>query len=139
MAQYMKMHQFDFHRKMILEQTQLIGGKIIKLRKLEKKYNRYICILGDLQGPKFRVGKFTNVKEHLKKNLLLNEANKIDKKIKSLDIKITSKVGSGDKLFGSVNNSDLASAISKKGSELDKNLFLFLEEILKGLENIMLK
>ena len=42
--------------------------KVKIVRKLEKKHNRYICILGDLQGPKFRVGKFTNVKEQLKKN-----------------------------------------------------------------------
>ena len=41
--------------------------KVKIVRKLEKKHNRYICILGDLQGPKFRVGKFTNVKEQLKK------------------------------------------------------------------------
>ncbi len=43
-------------------------NKVKIVRKLEKKYNRYICILGDLQGPKFRVGKFKNIKEQLKKN-----------------------------------------------------------------------
>ena len=43
-------------------------SKVKIVRKLEKKYNRYICILGDLQGPKFRVGKFENVKEQLKTN-----------------------------------------------------------------------
>ena len=42
--------------------------KVKIVRNLDKKHNRYICILGDLQGPKFRVGKFTNVKEQLKKN-----------------------------------------------------------------------
>ena len=62
-----------------------------------------------------------NLKQRtFKEKSIIDEANKIAKKIKSLDIKITSKVGSGDKLFGSVNNSDLASAISKKGPELDK-------------------
>ena len=30
--------------------------KVKIVRKLEKKHNRFICILGDLQGPKFRVG-----------------------------------------------------------------------------------
>ena len=54
-------------------------------------------------------------------------------KNKTLDIKIASKVGSGDKLFGSVNNSDLASAISKKGSELDKKFVSLPGRILKGL------
>ena len=42
--------------------------KVDIIRDLEKKHNRYICILGDLQGPKFRVGKFINIKEQLKKN-----------------------------------------------------------------------
>ena len=37
-----------------------------------------------------------------------------------MDIKITSKVGSGDKLFGSVNNIDLAEALAKAGTEVDK-------------------
>ena len=42
--------------------------KVKIIRNLEKKHDRYICILGDLQGPKFRVGRFSNVKEQLKKN-----------------------------------------------------------------------
>ena len=41
-------------------------SKVKIVRKLEKKHNRFICILGDLQGPKFRVGKFENIKEQLK-------------------------------------------------------------------------
>ena len=62
-----------------------------------------------------------NLKQRaFKEKSIINETNKIAKKIKSLDVKITSKVGSGDKLFGSVTNLDLANAISKKGSELDK-------------------
>ena len=41
-------------------------AKVKIIRELEKQYSRFICILGDLQGPKFRVGKFVNVKENLK-------------------------------------------------------------------------
>jgi large subunit ribosomal protein L9 len=37
-----------------------------------------------------------------------------------LEIKIASKVGAGDKLFGSVTNNDLAEAISTQTSEIDK-------------------
>ncbi len=40
--------------------------------------------------------------------------------IKELEIKIASKVGTGDKLFGSVNNIDLANALQKAGHEIDK-------------------
>ena len=55
-------------------------NKVKIVRKLEKKYNHFICILGDLQGPKFRVGKFSNVKEQLKKikNLRLIKIKKMD-------------------------------------------------------------
>ena len=62
-----------------------------------------------------------NLKQRaFKEKSIIDEANKIAKKIKSLDVKISSKVGSGHKLFGSVTNSDLAIAISKKGSEIEK-------------------
>ena len=40
--------------------------------------------------------------------------------MKALEIKIAAKVGSGDKLFGSVNNIDLAAAIEKAGHSIDK-------------------
>ena len=53
--------------------------KVKIIRKLEKKYARYICILGDLQGPKFRVGKFKNTKETLKKGQeFIFDTNKAD-------------------------------------------------------------
>lgn len=41
-------------------------------------------------------------------------------KLGGLDIKLTAKAGAGDKIFGSVNNADLAAALSKEGIELDK-------------------
>ena len=51
---------------------------------------------------------------------LVEDANKIAETIKGYEIKIASKVGSGDKLFGSVNNIDLAAALTKAGTEIDK-------------------
>ena len=51
---------------------------------------------------------------------LIDEANKTAETIKGYEIKIASKTGSGDKLFGSVNNIDLASALAKEGTEIDK-------------------
>ena len=50
---------------------------------------------------------------------LIADANKIAETIKGYEIKIASKAG-GDKLFGSVSNIDLAEAIAKAGTELDK-------------------
>ena len=55
-----------------------------------------------------------------KEKAIIDAANKRAEEIKTLEIKIASKVGSGDKLFGSVTNADLASAISRKTSEIDK-------------------
>ena len=51
---------------------------------------------------------------------IIKDANKVAEKIKELEIKVASKVGTGDKLFGSVNNINLAEVISNAGVELDK-------------------
>jgi large subunit ribosomal protein L9 len=55
-----------------------------------------------------------------KEKSIIDAAQAIAEKIKVLEIKVPSKVGSGDKLFGSVTNADLAKSISAKSSELDK-------------------
>jgi large subunit ribosomal protein L9 len=51
---------------------------------------------------------------------LIEDANAIAETVKGYEIKITSKTGSGDKLFGSVNTIDLAAALAKAGTNLDK-------------------
>ncbi|MFB1041059.1 MAG: 50S ribosomal protein L9 [Polaribacter sp.] len=51
---------------------------------------------------------------------LIADATVIAEAVKGYEIKIASKVGSGDKLFGSVNNIDLAAALAKEGTDLDK-------------------
>ncbi|RKE94944.1 50S ribosomal protein L9 [Ichthyenterobacterium magnum] len=55
-----------------------------------------------------------------KEKKVVDEATKIAEALKTLEIKIASKVGTGDKLFGSVNNIDLANALQKEGHEIDK-------------------
>ena len=55
-----------------------------------------------------------------KEKKIVEEANKIADAIKALEIKIASKVGSGDKLFGSVNNMDLADALQKEGHTIER-------------------
>jgi len=55
-----------------------------------------------------------------KEEKLINDANKIADAIKELDIKITAKTGDGSKLFGSVNNGDVAEALATVGQEVDK-------------------
>ncbi|PQL91557.1 50S ribosomal protein L9 [Apibacter adventoris] len=51
---------------------------------------------------------------------LVKTANDIVAKLKEVVVTIPAKVGAGDKLFGSVNNSDLAEALAKSGVEIDK-------------------
>ncbi|WP_103866354.1 50S ribosomal protein L9 [Aquimarina sp. I32.4] len=50
----------------------------------------------------------------------IEDAEKIGNKLSGLEIKISAKVGSGDKLFGSVSNADVAGAFAKQGVELEK-------------------
>ncbi|MGB0879670.1 MAG: 50S ribosomal protein L9 [Polaribacter sp.] len=62
-----------------------------------------------------------NVKQRaFKEAKLIEDANKLAATIKGYELKIPSKVGSGDKLFGSVNNINVAEAIAKAGTEIDK-------------------
>ncbi len=62
-----------------------------------------------------------NLKQRaFKEAKLVEDANKIADTIKGYEIKIASKTGSGDKLFGSVNNIDVAAALEKLGTEIDK-------------------
>tara|TARA_B100001059_G_C17782961_1_gene555369 strand:+ start:480 stop:941 length:462 start_codon:yes stop_codon:yes gene_type:complete len=67
-----------------------------------------------------------NLKQRaFKEKSIIAAAQAIAEEIKALEIKVPSKVGSGDKLFGSVTNADLAKSISAKSSELDKkHIFL---------------
>ena len=66
-----------------------------------------------------------------KEKKIIGEAEKLAEKIKVLDIKITAKVGSGDKLFGSVSSIDLVKAISAKGEELDRQNVSILGKVIK--------
>jgi len=55
-----------------------------------------------------------------KEKKIVDAATKIAEALKQLEIKIAAKTGAGDKLFGSVTNSDLADAIAKEGHEIEK-------------------
>lgn len=50
----------------------------------------------------------------------IDDANKLAKKISSLEIKIKAKAGEGVKLFGSVNNSNVQKELAENGVEIDK-------------------
>ena len=68
-----------------------------------------------------------------KESKLVKDANKTANAIKALEIKVASKVGAGDKLFGSVSNIDLAEIINKSGIEIDKKLIKVIGGSVKRL------
>ena len=55
-----------------------------------------------------------------KEEKLIKDVTKIADAIKELDVKIIAKTGDGSKLFGSVNNSDVAGFLAAAGQEIDK-------------------
>jgi len=62
-----------------------------------------------------------NLKQRaFKEKKIVDDAKKVADTLKALEIKITAKVGSGTKLFGSVNNADLTEAIAGQGVSIDK-------------------
>ena len=62
-----------------------------------------------------------NLKQRaFKEKKIIDDANKLAEALRALEIKISAKVGSGDKLFGSVNNINVSEALSKEGQEIDK-------------------
>jgi len=62
-----------------------------------------------------------NLKQRaFKEKKVIDDANELAELLKALEIKIPAKVGVGDKLFGSVNNINVAEALEKEGHEIDK-------------------
>lgn len=75
-----------------------------------------------------------NLKQRaFKEEKLIEDASKLAETIKALEIKIPSKVGTGDKLFGSVNNSNIAEAIGKAGTEIDRKFIKVVGGSIKRL------
>ena len=62
-----------------------------------------------------------NIKQKsVKDKKVIDDANKLAKKINSLEIKIKAKVGEGVKLFGSVNNINVQKELAESGVEIDR-------------------
>ena len=75
-----------------------------------------------------------NLKQRaFKEQKIVDDANKVADAIKELEIKIASKVGTGDKLFGSVNNIDVSEALSKEGQDIDKKFITVIGGNVKRL------
>jgi large subunit ribosomal protein L9 len=68
-----------------------------------------------------------------KEKKIVDEANKVAEALKEMEIKIASKTGSGDKLFGSVTNMDLADALQTEGHTVEKKYITILGGTVKRL------
>ncbi|MBT8260340.1 MAG: 50S ribosomal protein L9 [Bacteroidia bacterium] len=62
-----------------------------------------------------------NLKQRaFKEKKIIEDAKAIAEALEALEIKIAAKVGTRDKLFGSVNNINVAESLEKEGQEIDK-------------------
>ena len=68
-----------------------------------------------------------------KEENIVKEANKIAEVLKSLDLKISAKTGEGDKLFGSISNSNLSEALAKEGQAIEKKFITIAGGLVKRL------
>ena len=75
-----------------------------------------------------------NIKQQVVKDKkIIGDANKMEKKISALELKIKAKVGEGVKLFGSVNNINVQKELSENGVEVDKKSIIVSGNNIKQL------
>ncbi|MFT5970885.1 MAG: large subunit ribosomal protein L9 [Flavobacteriales bacterium] len=60
-------------------------------------------------------------------------ANTAAEALRTAEVKITAKVGGGNKLFGSINNADIAAAIAKVGHTVDRKFIKIQGNTIKAL------
>ncbi len=63
---------------------------------------------------------------------VIEDANKTAAAIKEVGMKIIAKVGKGNKLFGSINNSNLAEEFAKLGHHIDRKFIKIQGETIKA-------
>ncbi|MFN2261219.1 MAG: 50S ribosomal protein L9 [Psychroflexus sp.] len=68
-----------------------------------------------------------------KEQKVVDEAKQWAEKVKEVDLKITSKTGTGDKLFGSITAADLKEALAKHEVDIDKKFITILGGNIKRL------
>jgi large subunit ribosomal protein L9 len=66
-----------------------------------------------------------------KEKKVIEDAKAEAEKLNGLEIKISAKTGEGDKLFGSINNINLAEAIAKAGVSIDKKFISIAGGVIK--------
>ena len=75
-----------------------------------------------------------NIKQQVVKDKkVIDDANKLEKKISGLDIRIKAKVGEGVKLVGSVNNINVQKELAENGVDVDKKSIIISGNNIKQL------
>lgn len=63
----------------------------------------------------------------------IETSKKMADKVTALELKLTSKAGAGDKMFGSISSADLSEALAKEGIDIDKKYITILGGNIKRL------
>ena len=96
--------------------------------------------LAVLATPSARKVHAENLKQRAHKEAqLIAEAKSMAEKINAIALKISAKVGAGDKLFGSVSNIDLEAGLSKEGVSIDRKYILVQGGSVKRLGSYVAK
>ena len=75
-----------------------------------------------------------NIKQQaVKDKKIIDDANKLAKKIAELELKIKAKAGEGSKLFGSINNVNIQKELESNGVMVDKKIILLSGNNIKQL------
>jgi large subunit ribosomal protein L9 len=79
----------------------------------------------ELATPSARKVLAENIKQRMHKEAkAIEDAKKAAEGLNGLEIKMIAKVGKGNKLFGSINNADLADALAKAGHKIDRKFIV---------------
>jgi large subunit ribosomal protein L9 len=104
---------------------------------VQKGYGRNYLIpqgLAILATPSSKKVLAENIKQReFKEKKIVDEANKLVKKLTKLELKIGAKSGTGGKLFGSISSSDLNSELSNLGYDFDKKIIKIMGGSVKRL------
>ena len=68
-----------------------------------------------------------------KEKKIIEDAKALGEKLMGVEMKISSKVGSGDKLFGSVSAADLVKLFESNNHKIDKNAIVIAGKTIKRL------
>ena len=120
----------------LLENVEKLGFKN-EIVKVKPGYGRNFLIPNGsaiLATPSAKKVLAENIKQQVVKDKkIIDDANKTEKKISALELKIKAKVGEGVKLFGSVNNINVQKELSENGIEIDKKSIIISGNNIKQL------